>query len=113
MATTTLTSAWSITASANPPRALYTDFPLGHTAGVPGDRDMQRAIAHAALEAPWTMTEPGIAVSPHQWPEEWRTEARDPIDHRTPRHDAPQYQSDADRAAAIAAHGEETACGCE
>ncbi len=112
VATTSLTSAWSITASANPPRAVFNDFPLGHTAGVPGDREMQLAIARSALEAAWTMPEPGITVLDHQWPGEWRDDARGPVDHRTERLETPQYQNEDDRAAAIAAHGEGPACGC-
>jgi len=34
------------------------------------------------------------------------------VDHRTERLDTPQYQSEADQAAAIATHGENAACGC-
>lgn len=47
---------------------------------------------------------------PHRWPEPWKDVARDEGDIRTPRFDTPQYQSDVDRDAAIAAHGEEQAC---
>jgi hypothetical protein len=110
--TTSLTSAWSITRSANPPRALFLDFPLGHTAGPPDDADAQLGIARAALEAAYTIDEPGtiVPLASYVWPEEWKTAARSEGDVRTPRFDTPQYQTEEDRHAAIAAHGEALAC---
>ncbi len=109
--TTSITSAWSITAAANPPRAVFTDFPLGNTAGPPHDRDTQLAITRSALSAAFSITQPGTIIPlDHEWPEPWKDEARELIDHRTSRNDAPQYQSDADRAAAIERHGEAAAC---
>ncbi len=111
VATTSITSAWTITASANPPRAVYTDFPLGHTAGPPDDSATQLAIARSALNLIETAADPGTIVAlPHRWPTPWREAARELVDHRTPRHADPQYQSDADRAAAIERHGREVAC---
>ena len=111
IATVSLTSAWSITASANPPRAVYTDFPLGHTAGPPSDSETQRAIVRDALAAISTITEPGTIIPlGYEWPEPWRHEARVPEDHRGVRYDTPQYQTEADRTAAIAAHGQTAAC---
>lgn len=110
--TVSLTSAWSITASANPPRAVYTDFPLGNTAGPPGDAEMQLTIVNDALAAFNTITESGTILStPHVWPEPWRDEARELRDHRTERLDTPQYQTAEDLAAAVANHGEGPACG--
>jgi len=109
--TTSITSAWTITASANPPRAVYTDFPLGHTAGPPHDSVTQLAIARSALAAVAAMDGPGtITALPHEWPEPWRETARELVDHRTPRLDTPQYQTDADRDVAIAQLGEAAAC---
>ncbi|MGI9606895.1 MAG: hypothetical protein ACR2P0_12220 [Acidimicrobiales bacterium] len=111
--TTSVTSAWSITASANPPRAVFTDFPLGHTAGPPGEPDVQLDIARSALAAVHQIAAPGTIVPlRHTWPDgtDWKAEARELRDHRTPRLDAPQYQTDADRDAAIELHGEEAAC---
>jgi len=112
--TVCITSAWSITASANPARAVFTDFPLGHTSGRPGDVEGQLAIARAALEAVHSINEPGTIIPlPQQWPDaSWRDEARELRDHRTDRLDTPQYQSEADREAAVAAHGESASCGC-
>lgn len=109
--TTTITSAWSITAAANPPRAVFTDFPLGNTAGPPHDQDTQLAIARSALSAAFSITQPGTIIPlDHEWPEAWKDEARQLIDHRTPRNDVPQYQLEADRVAAIERHGETAAC---
>jgi D-proline reductase (dithiol) PrdB len=109
--TTSISSAWSITAAANPPRAVFTDFPLGNTAGPPNDESTQLAIARSVLDAAWTITEPAtILPLPHVWPEPWKDEARELIDHRTPRNDVPQYQSEADRVAAMERHGEAAAC---
>lgn len=105
--TVCITSAWSITASTNPARAVFTDFPLGHTSGRPGDVEGQLSIARAALEAVHSIDEPGTIVPlSQQWPDaSWRDEARELRDHRTERRDTPQYQNEADRAAAVAAHG--------
>jgi D-proline reductase (dithiol) PrdB len=109
--TTSISSAWSITAAANPPRAVFTDFPLGNTAGPPNDASTQLDIARSVLDAAWTITEPGtILPLPHVWPEPWKDEARELIDHRTPRKDVTQYQSEADRVAAMERHGEIAAC---
>ena len=109
--TTTITSAWSITAAANPPRAVFTDFPLGNTAGPPHDHETQLAIARSALSSAFSITQPGtILPLDHEWPEPWKDEARQLIDDRSPRHDVPQYQTDADRVAAIERHGEAAAC---
>ena len=109
-----MTSAWSITASANPPRAAFLDFPLGHTTGRPDEPEEQLALMRDALEAFATITEPGeIVALDYAWPEPWKDAARALKDHRTPRHDTPQYERDTDREAAVARYGEELACaGC-
>lgn len=107
-----MTSAWSITASAHPPRAAFTDFPLGHTCGPPHRPDRQLSIMRQALTAFATVDRPGTILDLGQrWDEEWKPQARRPIDHRSPRYDAPQYQTEDDRRAAVAAHGREAACG--
>lgn len=106
-----MTSAWSITASAHPPRAVFLDFPLGHTAGRPNQPQEQIAIMQDTLDALWATEQPGtIRPLPYTWGESWKDAARAPVDHRTPRHDTPQYQTTRDREAAIAAHGAEVAC---
>ncbi len=110
-----MTSAWSITAAVNPPRAAFTDFPLGHTAGRPDRPDEQVALIRDALSLFESIDRPGtIRALDYRWGEEWKTAARELVDHRTPRHDTPQYQTPDDRLAAIVNHGEEVACAvCE
>ena len=109
--TTSISSAWTITAAANPPRAVFTDFPLGNTAGPPNDPDTQLAIARSALSAAFSITQPATIIAlDHQWSEAWKDEARQLIDHRTQRKDVPQYQLEADRVAAMDRHGEVAAC---
>ena len=88
------------------PRAVFTDFPLGNTAGPPNAPDVQLAIARSALEQAQIATEPGTIVPlDHEWGEPWKDGARELKDHRTERFDTPQYQEPADRDAAVAAHG--------
>ncbi len=117
IATVSLTSAWSITRRVNPPRAVYTDFPLGHTAGKPHDRALQRAIMRDALAALAEMTEPGtIRALPYTWSDDdsWkdrvmRSQRATPDtpatahDDRVERHAVPQYQTERDRRDAEAA----------
>lgn len=106
-----MTSAWSITASANPPRAAYTDFPLGHTAGRPNQPEEQLELIRDTLALFETMHTPGTIVPlEYGWDRIWKREARELIDHRTERYDTPQYQTPGDRNAAMAAHGEKLAC---
>lgn len=107
VATVCLTSAWSITASANPPRAAFTDFPLGNTAGPPNNADAQLQIARKALELIGSITEPGTIVPVGAgWSTEWKAEARELRDHRTTREETPQYEREADRESAVAKHGD-------
>lgn len=95
-----MTSSWVITASANPPRASFLDYPLGHTAGRPHQLEEQIEIATAALRLVETATEPGTIVPlAHAWPQEWKTKARELSDKRTERHDTPQYERSEDLAA--------------
>ena len=49
--TLSLSSALSITRSANPPRAAYVDYPLGRTAGKPDQPEQQRNLLRSALSA--------------------------------------------------------------
>ena len=112
MTTTSISSAWSITQSANAPRAVFTDFPLGNTAGPPNAPDVQIDIARRALQLAHDAEAPGTIVPlPHVWHEPWKDEARALIDHRTPRNDTPQYERLDDINVAIERHGEEAACG--
>ena len=107
-----MTSALSITRSANPPRAVFLDYPLGHTAGPPGEPDTQLDIMRTALGGFEEITESGdFRVLDQQWPEgEWKPKARELSDKRSERHDTPQYERPEDEQAAIAAHGADVAC---
>jgi D-proline reductase (dithiol) PrdB len=124
--TVSLTSAWSITASANPPRAAFADLPLGHTSGAPHDPDGQRLVVGSALQAATAMTDPGTIVDlgvrwvDDDWkaaPLSWRRAPRarragQGDDTRSPRRPEPQYQDDEDRALAQARSHEEQCLVC-
>jgi hypothetical protein len=91
------------------------DYPLGHTAGKPNNPEEQKTIMRATLAAFEAIDTPGEIVElPLQWRDDdaWkdhvmRPHARGPqerddahADDRVARSATPQYQSDADRAAA-------------
>ena len=98
-----MSSAWSITRSVNPPRATFLDYPLGHTAGKPGDPDNQLSILRDVLRAFQDIDSPGeIRTLDYQWTAEdsWKDSVMRPKsasgeheDDRIVRHDSPQYQS--------------------
>ncbi len=113
--TLSLSSALSITQSVNPPRAVFLDFPLGHTAGKALDEGLQDAIFEAALTAFETMETPGsVQTLPFHWDDDdaWKDSVMRPQvagsasdgeehrDDRSERSAEPQYQLDSDRAAA-------------
>ena len=112
-----LTSAYSITASVNPPRAAFSDLPLGHTVGRPHQPEFQRDLLRRALNAAVDMDAPGtIATTGVTWDRDgsWKQRATptgmeseedasrdgDPGDSRNVRVDTPQYQYESDRLAA-------------
>ena len=100
IATLSMSSALDITRSVNPPRAVFLDFPLGHTSGPPDRPDLQRRILVDTLEAFTAMTAPGsIKALPYQWPEDptWHTAYNRIGDARTERAATPQYQTEEDR----------------
>ena len=73
--TISLSSALSITQSVKPPRAVYVDYPLGHTAGKPNDLDDQELIMRRTLSAITEITEPGSIVDlKRRWSDsdEWK-----------------------------------------
>ncbi len=111
-----LTSARDITESANPPRAVFLDFPLGHTAGRVGEPELNRSIVAAALDT-LSRDEPGCIVDlAHRWADtdDWKNDVMRvdvtpdgrtvTVDDRVPRHPTPQYQADADAEAAARLH---------
>jgi len=117
MPTLCLTSAYSITASVNPPRAAFSDLPLGHTVGRPHEPEFQRDLLRRAFRAAEAMDEPGtIAPTGVAWdangswkrratPTGVETEAAESesgarSDTRNERVDIPQYQYESDRLAA-------------
>jgi hypothetical protein len=110
--TLSMTSALSITKSANPPRAAYLDFPLGHTAGKPHQPQLNRDIVCDALSAFETLTQPGgVSMLPYEWASDdaWKDSVMRPRspgaehgDSRVERDASPQYQTADDGALAEA-----------
>jgi len=112
IATVSLSSAYSITRRVNPPRAVYVDFPLGHTAGKPHDKPLQRRIMIDTLSALDGIQTPGVIRSlPYVWDKDdsWKDRVMRPAsgpgpdtgDTRTERFDEPQYQLEEDRRLAL------------
>lgn len=104
-----LSSARSITESVNPPRAVFIDFPLGHTAGKAGDKSLQRRIMIDTLSALDGQVAPGrIRDLPQRWSDsdDWKDTAMRSAagdkhsDNRAKRHADPQYQLPEDQAEA-------------
>ena len=123
--TVSMSSAFSITRAVNPPRALYLDFPLGHTAGKALDRELQLEIVGAALDAFEKHREPGqITELPFEWAEDdsWKDSVMRPRedgegqgghgDDRVERYDTPQYQLERDREMAEEALASGGCWGC-
>ena len=116
-----MSSALSITVAVNPPRAVYLDFPLGHTAGKPHDKALQRRILRDTLDALATVDAPGtIRRLPYRWAEDdaWKDSVMRPgsggstSDDRIERLPEPQYQYEEDRIAAEAAFGRDGCPSC-
>lgn len=102
-------SALDIMEAGNAPRAVFLDYPLGHTAGKPYDRADQYAVTRAGLEALATIRAPGtILTLPNRWrtTERWKATAMDASkgDERSPRDESPRYQHEEDRVAAEGAN---------
>ena len=103
--TLSLSSAWSITASVNPPRAAFLDFPLGHTAGKPHEAQLNAAIMQAALRVFEEAGRGSITRLPFQWAvnDDWKAALLAELgDDRVERFDTPQYQTPDDAAQADA-----------
>lgn len=95
-----MSSALDITRAANPPRAAFVDYPLGHTTGEPHDAVLQRRILKQALHGLATLDTPGsVLMLPFQWSagDAWKDTAQRGPDDRLPRYETPQYQNEADR----------------
>ncbi len=110
-----MSSAYSITRAVNPPRAVYLDYPLGHTAGKPHARSEQRRIMIDTLNTlEIAQTPGGIRTLKYQWAKDdaWKDSVMRPqkshdkaesstaVDDRVERFDTPQYQTVDDEHAA-------------
>jgi D-proline reductase (dithiol) PrdB len=73
--TVSLSSAYDLTKLVKPPRSFFVNYPLGHTAGKPFDRENQTAILKSALGRAGEITEPGTIVElPFAWNDpNWQT----------------------------------------
>jgi hypothetical protein len=103
-----MSSAYSITEAVRPPRAVFLDFPLGHTAGRPEAAEEQREIMAMTLSQFAAATEPGSIVRlPFDWSErdDWKDavmqvsgsgDAATTEDFRIDRFEVPQYQFEKD-----------------
>lgn len=63
------------------PRFLFSDFPLGNSAGIPGDKQCQQDLVSRALELVETAKEPRTTQqSPYRWPfaENWKADYANP-----------------------------------
>ena len=63
------------------PRFLFSDFPLGNAAGIPGDIQNQQGLIDAALNLLETALAPRTTVqSPYEWPgaEQWKNDYSNP-----------------------------------
>ena len=103
-----LGSARDILLAGRPPRAVFVDYPLGHSAGKPFDKSDQYTVVRQALENFESVSEAGRLIEiPVSWPdgEGWKGAAVDPArgDTRQVRDDSPRYQFEADRVLAEAA----------
>ena len=106
--TVCLSSALSITQSVKAPRAVYIDYPLGHTAGKPHNPDDQKFIMRRALSAITDITEPGSIIDlGRRWSDndEWKDAVMRPSNNRSKKKDSddrierfstPQYQTSED-----------------
>lgn len=94
--------ARDILRAGRPPRAVFSNYPLGHTTGKPNDREDQLRILRAALGAFEEMSEPeSLLELPSQWSAEpdWEDAAANAAagDSRSPRDTETRYQCEEDR----------------
>lgn len=100
--TVVLGSAHDILAAGRPPRAVFLDYPLGHSAGRPFARDEQYQVVRAAVTALERIAAPGtIEILPYRWAadDSWQRAIleEEPKDKRAPRDETPRYQTEEDR----------------
>ena len=101
-----LGSALDILEAGKPPRAVFVDYPLGHSAGKPFDRDDQAAVVSAARAGFESLQQPGGMLRlPNRWAsDDWQAAASSSQggDTRQPRDETPQFERASDREAALA-----------
>ncbi len=123
-----MSSARDITRSARPTRSVYLDYPLGHTAGRPNQRELNASIMRDTLSAFESLTEPeAMAHLDYRWSDndDWKDKVFAPVepsesagesseydDDRVARHETPQYQNEDDHAAAARTHDSEECLVC-
>jgi hypothetical protein len=75
ISTVVVGSARDIVEECGVARMVFVDFPLGNSAGKPGNREMQRSIASLALDVVESAPAPRTTVqAPVQWgSDDWRT----------------------------------------
>ena len=97
-------SALDIFQSGKPPRAVFTNYPLGHSAGKPFDEEDQYSIFIQAIDMFKPKgTDEAIRVLNNDWGEKiWEDEAKstEGEDTREPRDETPQFQEETDILAA-------------
>ena len=98
-------SALDIMEYGNAPRAVFVNYPLGHTSGMPNDPKDQYDVTRAGLEAFESIQEPGTILKlDREWTldPDWMADALDDSkgDERSPRDETPRYQLEEDRIAA-------------
>ena len=74
-----MSSAWDVTVSVRPPRAVFVNFPLNHQTGKADAPALQRRILLDAFRAFETLWEPGqVLTLPYVWdPNDRSWEERD------------------------------------
>ena len=102
--TVSIGSALDIFQSGKPPRAVFTNYPLGHSAGKPFDEEDQYSIFIQAIDMLKPKeTDEAIRVLNNDWGEKiWEDEAKstEGEDTREPRDETPQFQEETDILAA-------------
>ena len=99
-------SALDIFQSGKPPRAVFTNYPLGHSAGRPFDVKDQISIIKSALDLFESENkETETRILNNEWGEQtWQVEASstEGVDTREERDETPQFQEQSDILAAKA-----------
>lgn len=101
--TLVLGSALDILKYGNPPRTVFVNYPLGFESGRFKDKADQLDVVRQALQQFDRLQESGLVLLENEWLDGWHTideREKGILDHRSPRSEEPQYQTEADRLAA-------------